>query len=603
MIRIGTEKVRTGCITCKRRRVKCDEAHPRCARCTKAGRACEGYTNVPGRPGPGEAYKFVVYTPTQGAQHHLSHNPDLDWLERRSLSFFQDRTALELAGAFQTDFWLGTILSLAQQDPSVRHALIALSSMHEHYAAVDHFAPARGIDFALDHYGKAIREVVRLNNNTQAQAEQSFDYALVTCALFSSFESLQGNYHTACKHAISGLKMLAEEQRQAQSCSGSSSRSPRVRISRDELTRFFTSIGRQMLEIGDPNFMGPRPAVIWGAPSMPERFTSFEEALLHIEVLLTNLFDFAESTDKLAEQGPIPEVVGHDLMLEYMSIKEYAKKWSEGLEVLMSEQGQGLGQGQSSTSSTPESVSSRATAAGPGPSRPLTKSSTTPPSALLLRAYQSVLEGFLRRIEVNDEAVLDEHMSSLWTCLEACEKFVQQTSQFVTPVSTPTPAHSSPITNGINGTDPTQQQQQRVVRPTYSLALGVVPMLFLLATRGNNMPVRRRAIDLLKQCKRREGFWDSDIAARLSERIFDIQALIADKYGPEALVDFKLLDISFVPGRKCVVRYKFNGTRPKARTSLADPLWAGYSSPSRDGGKEYYETLEWEGVRGLPGTR
>ncbi len=447
--------------------------------------------------------------------------------------------------------------------------------MHEHFAAVDHFAPARGIDFALDHYGKAIREVVRLNNNP-TQAEHSFDYALVTCALFSSFESLQGNYHTACKHAISGLKMLAEEQHQTQS--GPTSRAARVRISRDELTRFFTAIGRQMLEIGDPNFQGPRPAVIWGAPSMPERFASFEEALLHIEVLLTKLFDFAESTDKLADQGPIPEDVGHDLMLEFTGIKEYATKWSEGLELLMSEQAQ------SSTSSTPESMSS--SAGGAGPSVPLTKS-TTPPSALLLRAYQAVLVGFLRRVEVNDEAVLDEHMSSLWACLEACEEFIQQTSQLVTPVSTP--AHS-PLATGIL----TQQRQQMVVRPTYSLALGVVPMLFLLATRGSNMPLRQRAIDLLKRCKRREGFWDSDVAARLSERILDIQTLIADKYGPEALVDFKLLDISFVPDRKCVVRYKLNGPRPKAR-NLADPLWAG-NSTGLDGGKEYYETLEWEGV-------
>ncbi|KAI8630329.1 hypothetical protein F5Y19DRAFT_60123 [Xylariaceae sp. FL1651] len=36
-------KARTGCLTCKRRRVKCDEAKPSCGRCEKAGYRCAGY--------------------------------------------------------------------------------------------------------------------------------------------------------------------------------------------------------------------------------------------------------------------------------------------------------------------------------------------------------------------------------------------------------------------------------------------------------------------------------------------------------------------------------------------------------------------------------
>jgi hypothetical protein len=36
-------KARTGCLTCKRRRVKCDESKPSCARCAKSGHGCAGY--------------------------------------------------------------------------------------------------------------------------------------------------------------------------------------------------------------------------------------------------------------------------------------------------------------------------------------------------------------------------------------------------------------------------------------------------------------------------------------------------------------------------------------------------------------------------------
>ena len=42
-IRVGNPKVRTGCITCKRRRKKCDEGKPTCRTCLKSGTECEGY--------------------------------------------------------------------------------------------------------------------------------------------------------------------------------------------------------------------------------------------------------------------------------------------------------------------------------------------------------------------------------------------------------------------------------------------------------------------------------------------------------------------------------------------------------------------------------
>ncbi|KAM3512113.1 hypothetical protein MY11210_004249 [Beauveria gryllotalpidicola] len=43
-------KTRTGCITCRIRRVKCDEAKPMCNRCMTSGRMCDGYKNPPQKP-------------------------------------------------------------------------------------------------------------------------------------------------------------------------------------------------------------------------------------------------------------------------------------------------------------------------------------------------------------------------------------------------------------------------------------------------------------------------------------------------------------------------------------------------------------------------
>lgn len=43
-------KVRTGCLTCKVRRKKCDETKPACERCIRTGRKCDGYVSVQSAP-------------------------------------------------------------------------------------------------------------------------------------------------------------------------------------------------------------------------------------------------------------------------------------------------------------------------------------------------------------------------------------------------------------------------------------------------------------------------------------------------------------------------------------------------------------------------
>ncbi|KAG9237331.1 hypothetical protein BJ875DRAFT_438493 [Amylocarpus encephaloides] len=49
--RASKPKVKTGCQTCKIRRVKCDETKPACLRCVKFGHQCDGYVNkTPSKP-------------------------------------------------------------------------------------------------------------------------------------------------------------------------------------------------------------------------------------------------------------------------------------------------------------------------------------------------------------------------------------------------------------------------------------------------------------------------------------------------------------------------------------------------------------------------
>lgn len=44
---VGVPGKSQGCITCRRRKIRCDEKHPDCDRCTHSGRTCEGYAKYP----------------------------------------------------------------------------------------------------------------------------------------------------------------------------------------------------------------------------------------------------------------------------------------------------------------------------------------------------------------------------------------------------------------------------------------------------------------------------------------------------------------------------------------------------------------------------
>ncbi|KAL4751443.1 hypothetical protein BDW72DRAFT_192985 [Aspergillus terricola var. indicus] len=71
--RQGGSWSRTGCMTCKRRRKRCDEAKPSCHTCTRLGLTCEGYNSMWAVPlGPGAQ----IFKHTEPARHHR-HGPSL----------------------------------------------------------------------------------------------------------------------------------------------------------------------------------------------------------------------------------------------------------------------------------------------------------------------------------------------------------------------------------------------------------------------------------------------------------------------------------------------------------------------------------------------
>ncbi|KAI2606567.1 hypothetical protein GGR54DRAFT_437874 [Hypoxylon sp. NC1633] len=189
MARKGSRKVRTGCLTCKARKVKCDEAKPYCNRCLNTGRKCDGYAP---KPTP----TLLWHRPVKRFQSVDSAN------EARALQFFCEQTAPSLSGTADPYFWTHLVMQFSNFEPAVRHCVVAISSLYEQFQskAVAHSGvQLNDNSLALQHYNAAIRELKLTDNQP---------LVLLVCILFICIEFLQSNKEAAIQHYKHGVTLL-----------------------------------------------------------------------------------------------------------------------------------------------------------------------------------------------------------------------------------------------------------------------------------------------------------------------------------------------------------------------------------------------------------
>ncbi|KAI8154970.1 Aspercryptin biosynthesis cluster-specific transcription regulator atnN [Colletotrichum sp. SAR 10_86] len=165
--RASKPKVRTGCITCKRRRVKCDEAKPTCHNCIKRKVPCEGYITEPraSKTPPKQAarsprsavvaisprvvepsYEGLVFT-SQLQRDHFDH-----WL------WFAGDTLV-----FPSELITETIPQLARSDAGVRNAAFAIGA-----ASLGSFTREQRLRGKGPYYSDALRYYNRALQHTAA---------------------------------------------------------------------------------------------------------------------------------------------------------------------------------------------------------------------------------------------------------------------------------------------------------------------------------------------------------------------------------------------------------------------------------------------------
>lgn len=134
--------------------------------------------------------------------------------EGKYFRYFCGRTAYQLPGYFDSNFWNHIILQESHNVTPIRHAVIAIGALNK---AIEE-APGPSLkvnviqdinkkhhEFAVLQYLKAIQA---LNQYISSSNGPQLRTALMACLLFVCFETIQGSYASSVQQTYGGLKLL-----------------------------------------------------------------------------------------------------------------------------------------------------------------------------------------------------------------------------------------------------------------------------------------------------------------------------------------------------------------------------------------------------------
>ncbi|CAK7206051.1 hypothetical protein SEUCBS139899_008834 [Sporothrix eucalyptigena] len=260
-------KVKTGCGTCRTRKVKCDEAKPSCQKCVSTGRTCDGYASpfrfyggdaTKSSPPAAQANKPVHTTP-------VSTTSDVSPDEVASLQrCFSTKTLFEYV-TLGCDDEARQVLQASLTDPAIRHAVSSLRALRDDletscpimpattsttssissaissaasspqayspacmsssvssYESVSSSSPAYG--YGLQQYclalGGLASHLSAIDSSTNTASDPSdikgIRSALLCCQVFISIEQVRSNYAAMAQHIIQGLRILYEHRERLQ---------------------------------------------------------------------------------------------------------------------------------------------------------------------------------------------------------------------------------------------------------------------------------------------------------------------------------------------------------------------------------------------------
>ena len=219
----------------------------------------------------------------------------------------------DVSGYFESEFWDYLVLQVSHTEPTVRHALLALSSIYESSEANElaQEASAGPVNtFALQQYTKAVR-LLGIDLSTR----RSPHLVLMSCLIFIWFEFLQDNLDTALNHLKSGLQILQDLRQSSdpQNIDGS-------------LVRLYARLHIQATTHGSPTSdynSNPPNKDLKCSSLMPSTFSNIFEARKYLDDEHDSIFQFHRRTQNpdyvtsTMQNHPYPDPLSLEAIRQY----------------------------------------------------------------------------------------------------------------------------------------------------------------------------------------------------------------------------------------------------------------------------------------------
>lgn len=103
------------------------------------------------------------------------------------------------------------MLQLSHSEPAIKHGILALSTIHERFEQTLPYVRTKAGGFAFTQYMQAVRHS---NELLVAQKGDNVDLekVLIACIIFTCYENLAGNYQASNMHLQNGLRILKQHK-------------------------------------------------------------------------------------------------------------------------------------------------------------------------------------------------------------------------------------------------------------------------------------------------------------------------------------------------------------------------------------------------------
>ncbi|ROV98281.1 hypothetical protein VSDG_04425 [Cytospora chrysosperma] len=449
----------------KIRKVKCDETKPFCLRCSKTGRACDGYLDPRALT---SRRRLKDISPHYHVLAPLLENSTPE--ETRSFYFFQNVTAPCLSGDFDSFFWTTYVLQISQSEPTVRHAVLAVSSLHEGFTS----APCAGDttrSFTLQQYNKAIACLLDQMNSHSAKPLAS----LLTCVLFVCIEYLQGKYQESLIHLEQGQQLLIRLDQQANN--------PEMEYIVRYIVPLYTRLSLASFLFGVDSI--PTPNFLRSHGEIPDTFESIDDLQASVHEFTEQAFHFTRKAQPVKNNSvSIPRETTQMLEVEQERLLSRLVKLNVAFSLFRA------------------SVGSRH-----GPKNAL----------LVLQIYLHAQHIWISTALSSSEVVYDDYLSSFAAIvpLAAIYLDLEAASQHQSTFATPAEPPQYPPENGqeMSGQSGSLTFERRIIAPLYYVAI-----------KCRHPLIRRSALDLLRRSPfKRENLWRASVLGSLSGHIVSLE--------------------------------------------------------------------------------